>query len=273
MAAERKEPTISSIVPDTDEIDTHQQRINGSRPQSQAQQYRTRNLDKPPPAPVRAASSPLTPFAFLLALTGLGLAGFVYWQLLAAQQLLTTAEERIVVLEKRLELSDDESSQSLTAIQAKLKEADSEIRKLWGVAYDRNRKKLEEHASQLGSLEKTLTATVVDTRKAQQLATATNTKLREFEKEGAEQRQRVDKVASSLNEQQLQVQAAVDVVNRLQQQVTRLQSDLATRVKNNEESIKAIDAYRLNLNRDLLQLRQQLNQTSQRPAAPAAPAQ
>src|SRR5690606_25375675 len=87
-----------------------------------------------------STGSKLAPFAFLLAITGLGLAGYAYWQLLESQKTTEAALVRIADLESRLALTGDESEASMAALQAKLKWADSEIRKLWGVAYDTNRK-------------------------------------------------------------------------------------------------------------------------------------
>jgi len=59
-----------------------------------------------------------------------------------------------------------------------------------------------------------------------------------------------------LADQRKRLQDAVDLANRLDRKL----GDLAGRVKTNEEAIEAIDAYRRNINRDVLQLKQRLDQ-------------
>lgn len=254
MVTDRKEPTISSITPERDEITSHQRR-SSSRPQQPQKNRQNTQPAAPAPAVVR---SPLAPVAFLLAITGLGLAGFVYWQLLTAQAVINEYEQRIVVLEQRLDLSDDESSQSVTAIRAKLKWADSEIRKLWGVSYDRNRKTLESHTKQIGKLEKSLKKTTADGASVKKLVSSQKSAIENVKQQGLEQKLLLEQSTEKFFDQQQQVQSVTDLANRLERQVAELKTGLSGRVTNNEEAIEAIDAHRLNINRELLQLRQQL---------------
>jgi chromosome segregation ATPase len=51
----------------------------------------------------------------------------------------------------------------------------------------------------------------------------------------------------------------VDRVNGAQQTVAQLQSGLANRVKENEQAVTAIDAYRLQLNSRLADIERRLN--------------
>ncbi|TQV79486.1 hypothetical protein FKG94_11505 [Exilibacterium tricleocarpae] len=252
MTPERREPTISNITPDRDEIASHQQRTKVRPPPPP-------NHGGTPP-PTRVQRSSLTPFALLLALTGLGLAGFVYWQTLGLQNRLAQADERIQSLEQRLELSDDESTESVTAIRAKLKWADSEIRKLWGVAHDRNRKAIADNKEQLAALDKSFKATAAETQKILASSSAQAASVAALESQTSARQAEVDRVAGDLVAQRQQLQSVVDQANRLDQQLGRLQTDIAGRVKTNEEAIEAIDAYRRNINRDLLRLQQQVQQ-------------
>ncbi len=264
MAADRKEPTLTSIVPDRDEIATHQQRMKtgANRPRQTAAPGAARATVN-----TKVVRSPLAPFAFLLALAGLGLAGFGYWQLLAAQKVILDSDSRIVELEKRLELSDDESSQSVTALQARLKEADSEISKLWGVAYDRNRKSIQTQQKSLANLEKALKSVSTDTKQALSAAKSQSGAVTSLQKQSEERQKQIANLQTELREQQLQTQAVVDLANRLEQQLRSLETDVVKRVKSNEEAIAAIDGYRRNINRELLQIREQLQQKFTAPAA------
>src|SRR5690606_16084373 len=87
---------------------------------------------EPTSAPARESSSGggssfLAVLALLLALAGLGAAGFLYnqWQVTRAQ--MVDAEARIVQLEKRFEMSGEESAASVEVLNAKVKENSSEI--------------------------------------------------------------------------------------------------------------------------------------------------
>src|SRR5690606_1560833 len=99
--------------------------------------------------PAKARSSATAVFAFLLALVGIGTASYSVWQLQLAQQSLSSAGDRIAELEARLNLTSTESDQSVTKILEKLDWADSEIRKLWGVSYDTNRKAIAANKSDI----------------------------------------------------------------------------------------------------------------------------
>ncbi len=255
---ERKEPTIGSIVPDKDDIKSQQQRINKATP-------RARPVS---PAPAPKASGSLGTLALVVAIAALGGSGFLAWKLQQSQQNLVAAEGRILELEKRLELSDDESSQSVTAIRAKLKWADSEIRKLWGVSYDTNRKGIKANKDKLASLDKSLgqlkTSAANAGKKADSAskqAASQQSAIDSIRASAKDNVARIAKIEGAVNSQRQQLQTAVDAANR----ASRLSTDLIVRVQANEEAIEAIDAYRRNINRDLLQLQQRLNQLQQTP--------
>lgn len=265
---ERKEPTLSGIGavnPDHDDL-------QALRPkQDQQSRAQTKPQPKPQSAPLPAArvvakSSPLIPFALLLALTGLGLAGFVYWQLTLSQQQLVLADARLTELEKRLELSDDESTQSVTAIRAKLKWADSEIRKLWGVSHDRNRKAIAANKDMVAKLEKSLASVKSTSTAAKQLADSQAASLKALQTESKTLASQSAKAAADADAAQKQLRTLVDKADRIDRELSELKNSLLSRVRTNEEAIEAIDAYRVKLNRDLLQLKQQLSQ----PAASGA---
>lgn len=238
---ERREPTISTLKPDAEDAQRHQSkgatpRAGGGKPAPAA--------SRPQPAyaqrPVKVRTSPLVPVAFLLAITGLGLAGFSYWQLMQAQSGLVSAEQRIAELEKKLELTDDESSASLTAVQAKLKWADSEIRKLWGVSYDKNRKAIAENTETLKSVKKQAASLDGKVKDAVKKATA-----------GVEGMQsKLESVSNRSLQQQTQMQMLTDRLTQLED----VESSLEKRIAENEQAIKAIDSFRRSVNRQILEL-------------------
>jgi len=232
---ERKEPTINAIRPEQDEIANHRQRSGAPKNGG--------------PAPVRPVivKSKLAPFALFVALIGVGGAGFSFWQLQQTQVLLDGAEKRIVELEKQLEMTGDESTASMTAVQAKLKWADSEIRKLWGVSYDRNRKAIAENEEKIAGLTKG--AKSVD-GKINAALKETNAEIRLINDLLDSQQTSMTSIENNAQDQLAQVQALSDKVRKLEQ----LEAELKRRVSTNEEAIKAIDAFRRSVNQKLLQL-------------------
>lgn len=260
MTSNRKEPSFSSTS-----LDDHAPGRTVSTPAAGAE-----TLDapkrRPPPVPAAPAkSSPLLPLALLLALTGLGLAGYAYWQLLIAQQQVSVAEKRLTILENRLALSDDESTQSVAALQANLKEtgkslelAHTEIRKLWDTR-NVNKKAIADNDAQIASLTKSVKSAASAASAAQKLAGDQVKNWKALSAEVALQVEQV-RVATDLAEgQQQRIRELVDSTSKLESQFGQLKTDLASRVKTNEEAIQSIDNYRRIVNRDLLQIKQQLS--------------
>lgn len=180
-------------------------------------------------------------FALILALAGLAAAAFLYQQWQASRVQLVDAEARIAELEKRFEMSDEESSASVEVLNAKVKENASEIRKLWGVSYDTNRKNIEANKSAAAANKKelaSLAGKVNGLSGSVKKIAAVESALAELRNSNAEsQRETADKLA------------------RLERQLASVRSDLTARVGANEEAVQSIDAYRRSVNKDLVQLR------------------
>lgn len=246
---DRREPTISPLPLDKEEAPRARAQAAGQAASSRPSPPRS----GPPPVSSRpvVVRSPLGPLALIVALAAAGFAGYVFWQLQQAQQNLSTAttalsaaDERIAALEKRLMLSDDESTQSLTALQANVKENASEIRKLWGVAYDRNRTaiaKLEESVTKIeksvagidGKIKAALNDVVGEVKVLAELMDA--------------QQAVIARADQGIKEQAAAISATLQKLDDL--------DALRKKVQSNEEAIKAIDAFRLQVNRELIKLR------------------
>lgn len=249
MVQKRREPTISSSDFSAPLDDDSPQRVGGG------QTPRRQGKPAPPPPPAKGGSG-MAVFAFLIAAVGLGVGGFAVWKNQEITKQLTSATTRIAALEKRLTLSDDESTQSVTALQANLVQAvkdvstnESEIRKLWDTrnvnrkAIVANGTKAEKAAAQLQQEIKTLDQTVVSVKKEQGGLTG---QLKEM----AESSDSIDRQIAKLRTQVAELDGAASKLSIVDQ--------LGSRVRNNEEAIEAIDAYRLNINRQLVELQQKL---------------
>lgn len=69
-------------------------------------------------------------------------------------------------------------------------------------------------------------------------------------------------MSTSVSQQAQSVQNLKEELDKMQLEMTALDS-LATRMRNNEEAISAIDDFRRSTNRELIQIKQQLNGAAQ----------
>lgn len=247
---ERKEPTISPITPDKDEIDQHRREPIEGKPRQKI------SVTKPV-----VVKSPLAPFALLLAFIGLAGSGYLFWLFTEAQKQFQTsllaAEARVTELEGQLELSGDKSIASNAAIQAKLKWADSEIRKLWGVSYDKNRKTLKSQKTDINALKQQFSN--VDT-KINSAMKGPKAELKLLDDLISAQQSALSNIEKMAQTSQADTEKLTSQVNQLVKQ----HSDTRRRARANEQAVEAIDAFRRSVNRDLLQLKN-ANKNAQSP--------
>ncbi|WP_317930634.1 hypothetical protein [Halioxenophilus sp. WMMB6] len=252
MVQSRKEPTISSgdlSLPMDDDL--------GPRSRQQRSAAATGKTPPSKTATVVKAKSPLAGFAVLLALVALGIGGFATWQFWLTSQQLAEANGRLTELENRLALSDDESTQSVTALQAALKQAlgnvginETEIRKLWDTR-NVNRKAINDNESAIVALGKEVKASL---GKLDKSVAALQSGLQSVDGKVAANESQV----ATLKSQMAGLKDLSSQLSSLKSQLATIQS-LNSRVTSNEEAIEAIDAYRLNINRQLLELQQRVN--------------
>ncbi len=275
MSIERKEPTLSGGAPSAgddglsrggNEAPTSAKTTNKAAASNKASAPQRKRPT--PVSAMQAKSSPLVPLALILSLTGLGLAGFSYWQLLKAQQQVSSAELRIGDLEQRLTLSDDESTQSVTVLQSnlrsardELKVAQSEIRKLWDTR-NVNRKAIAANKQQVASVAKSVKTAAKQAADAQSLAKSQSDSLGRLNSDIALQTEQLSMMSDLSDSQQKRLRELIDKANRADSQLIEIRSNLSKRVKTNEEAIAAIDNYRRSVNRDILEIKRQLNPTS-----------
>jgi chromosome segregation ATPase len=259
---ERKEPTLGGLSA-RDEHD-EQPAPSAHAEQSTAAGYAA----APPTAAPQQGPGVVAVLALLVAIAGIAGSGYLAWQLTESQKALADAEQRVAGLETRLSLNSSESSQTVDQIQDKLKWADSEIRKLWGVSQDTNRKRIVANEDAVVALKRQLKA--VEKRAASAGASANSAKdsikgvKRELQAKLdklSTQLAQADKAAAKLQENSEQMESLSIDVQRVSQQLPGLR-DLASRVKSNEEAVAAIDTYRRNTNNDILKLKRQLKSLS-----------
>lgn len=263
---ERKEPTFSPSANSQPERDEAAIRRTVP-PAPEPRPARPSSSYTPPSRPVSSApssSSPVALIALVVALAASAGSGFLGWKLVGTQESLARADSRIAELEGRLNVSSDESSQSLTQVDAKLKWVDSEIRKLWGISNDTNRKAIAANTEKIAGLTKDLGAIKTDAAAAKKDATEARNAANALRPELTASKTAVessvaklDTAVKSIEDQRKRLQDLTEQLDRTDAQLASLRA-IEGKVRTSEEAIAAIDANRRTLNSDILRIKQQL---------------
>jgi DNA repair ATPase RecN len=241
MSPHDNEPltNIPHIVPDRDDVVSYQRQKQGK---PKPVERKTETAEKAP----KASTGIATPLFALVTLALLGWAGYLHWQLNAA-------ENRVGDLEQRLSLTDESVNQSGVAMQVKLKDLDAALNQIRDETLKHNKAQLGQHDAQLAALDKSMKNAQVALNKIDQHASEQQKTL-----DGV--RAQLDKAAPTielnkrkLEEQQVSLEAATDKMNRLAAQQTKLESRIGT----NEEWVQSINTFRVQTNRELVNLKQQ----------------
>ena len=169
---------------------------------------------------------------------------------------LTDATTRLERLERRLSATDTALSQGGEDTQEQLTLWESEIRKLWAVANERNRDWIKGNQKALTGLDESVTG-LQSTARDLKAATARH------EEAFTQQTAMIDQLTSVEIQLQQLVRAQqdlVDKVNTTSQAVAKLRASLDTQVEENTEAIVAIDAYRIATNSRFRDLEQRLDE-------------
>ena len=147
----------------------------------------------------------------------------------------------------------------------------SEIKKLWGVSNDRNRKNIEAQEKTLATQSKAIKNLQGSMSARRKEVSSLTGKLDKTSKS-------LDTVVNSslaakleMNDLVGQSQQVTDKMNRLEKSLDGLKQNINARVADNEEAINAIEAYLLQVNRDIQLLKQQLSNSSASASTNAAP--
>jgi chromosome segregation ATPase len=249
MVKERKEPTVSSTLSNNDGLG-NKRPANPQRPQSPRQQVI-----------IKKQSSFLLWFTFLLTLVAVAVAGYTFWLLFNSQQLISEQQIRINELENKLLLSDDESSQSLTALTANVKGLDkdikkalSEVDKLWSTR-NVNKKAITEAEKAFKSDLQKQTQSVASLQ--EKLKSLSSLQQRSSEQELLIQslRERTSELSNTLS--------ALSKVSKQNSTAAKSISSLKSKVNSYDEAIESFDKFRLTVNRDILLLKQRAGISSQ----------
>jgi cytoskeletal protein RodZ len=253
---ERREPTLSPGNAPEPVESARRQSHDDDYPPARSSPSR-KQTSTATPAYDQAPSSNLPAIALVIALAAVGGAGFLGWQLIEVQEVLKVADTRIKGLEQQLSLTSEESNASVGTLQVNLKKLDGEVRRIAGLV-DESRKSIATNVEKTAAVGR-------DAAAAQKLGSEAKIGLTALKQEIAANKTladaaaaKIDGMSTSVSKQTQSVQNLKEQLDKMSLELTAMDS-LATRLRNNEDAISAIDEYRRSTNRELLQIKQQLN--------------
>lgn len=275
--SERKEPTVSSVL---DSKLDNKEELSERRARAAQQMRRSSTSAAASTAqrPVKNnGSSGFTWFVFLITLCVAGAVGYALWQLDVSQKVMKDQRLRIVQLENKLAISDDSATQSLASVSAQVRElnsraiqADSEIAKLWATR-NVNRDGIKSVTEQIGRLDKETANKIIALEKAQKTIPALAKSIKNIESSVTALEPLKDTLNSTtqtVTEQDILLRAVreklavqTELLKTLGAQANKGVSasnklkDIEKRLKETEEALTSLEAFRRTANRDLQQLK------------------
>jgi chromosome segregation ATPase len=264
---ERKEPTFSgsSSTPSNPTAEPNFR----SKPDSFDAQSPPRARPKAS-EPTPNTASPMTGFALFLVVVSLAFSGYIYVQLQDTQALLVQASGKIHGLEQQLSLSDDESTQSVTALQgvikkqqASLKDTDLEVRKLWDTrnvnknAIAANQKLIKTAQASVNKLN----PVVADVVKLKQTVSSQAAKTSDLLSKINANAKTLASFSADFERQKTVIEQQKITLRELFDSNRKSENDLLDikgKFKATEEAIESIDAFRKNTNSQLWKLKQSM---------------
>lgn len=277
MVQDRKEPTFSTATSSASNKNRPSANSGLKKPNASTEANST-NASPRPRADTRAQvmiqkqPSSLLWLALFIALLASAACGYLLWQFNGAQQIIAQQQVRLVGLENKLLLSDDESTQSLTVLTSNVKSLDknvslamSEVDKLWATrnanldklaaAKAEVDKRIDVTSQQSGraieGLDKQLKQSLVIVK---QSSSEQELLIRSLRERVAEQNRALGNVQSALKNSS----SSAEKLAAVTQNIAQLEQKLSTflrRTQEYDEAIKSFDKFRLITNRDLINLK------------------
>lgn len=233
---------------DIDPIPALSARRDGARSSAAVPRPRggTRGSSQPPSGGVGAGVWLLLVLALMVAVAACAWAWKLQESLEQTGHVIERQELRIAELEDRLSDTDEGMSQNAAVQAAKIRELDTEVRKLWDNVWKRSKERLDTLEANGKRYEKSLAAN-------QETIAATQTQLGKA-REDLVALQRVggdlERLMTSAKSSQAEVERVADALNAINLELSKLEK----RVGGNEEWIGAINAFRQSTNANISQL-------------------
>lgn len=186
-------------------------------------------------------------------------AGYLHQKLQIAEKSLQNYELRIGDLERRLMVTDESMGESSAAMKVKLRELDTEVRKLWDNVWKKSKARFAEHDALLKKHADSIVASDAFMVSAKKQMSKRDDVVAGLSQQLNKAQQLHSQVAENqlvLNQQEKSLELVADKTNRVSADIGKL--DL--RVKGTEEWIESINGFRRQVNRDLGTLKQNVGQ-------------
>jgi|TARA_B110000503_G_scaffold71265_1_gene110671 hypothetical protein len=232
---------IDSIVPESDE------RIGRGRGKAYATQASLKGSDS---NKARGTLASLSAHSYKLLVFIAVIAGYLFvsqgLQLTRLQDRFSELEAKIISTDESLDQSGELLVTRIETQESALVKHWSEIRKLWAIAYDQNRKDISQQQEKIKSQDSALEKLI--------------TLVANQKKELASMTGKLNKSAKTMNTMVGSSLAAKSEISDLAVQLRGLSiTDFNARIADNEQAIKAIDAHRLSVNREIQELKERLS--------------
>lgn len=252
---------VPKITPAHDEIASYKRSAGKSR--------LVKSLGEVPDVPGSGGASAGVPKTLLavmvvILLATAGLAGYLFQNLRQAERAIENYELRISDLERRLEVTDESMSESSVAMKVKVRELDSEIRKLWDNVWKRSKAQLATHEAELEKQQKEIADSKAFISSAQQQFDKNAKVVASLTAQLKKAEQMQDTVAGNsqlISKQVASLQASMDKLNSLNADVNKMNQ----RVTATEEWIESINGFRRQVNREISVLKQAIGQPATSP--------
>jgi chromosome segregation ATPase len=169
-----------------------------------------------------------------------------------AEKAMVSYEVRISELEKRLSITGEDMNDSQLSMQVKMREMDSEIRKLWDNVWKKSKAQLAKHDATLNKHESFITG-------AKKQLSANDSVIKSLKTQLAKAGKVQTTVASNQKKlvvQESSLEATSDKVNRVSSDMNKLNR----RVEETEEWVESINGFRKQVNRDVGALKKSVGQ-------------
>ncbi len=217
--------------------------------------------DKAPPPPAQGGGG--TGFVlFVLTVLVLALAAggyFLFEQLQQSRKQLELAQQRLDSLESRLSSADESLEENSLTTSVKLKELDSEVRKLWDNVWKKQKETLAEHEAQLAKNEKRLVAIEAQGKKNEELV---GRAMKGYQADRETMTSMAGKLDRVIAQAEVNRNTLLDVNKQLSAggSLDARVNALEKRVGQTEDWLDSVNAFRTQVNRDIDALRRTMSQ-------------
>jgi len=213
-------------------------------------------------APKQSNFNGMLVFVIVIMAIMMGVGGFTLYEvqqkLDQSNRLLEKGQENIRELENRLAATGTDVSKTLQIMQGRMETTEFEIRKLWDVANKRNKNWIQDNQTAITNLTKQNANVSARVSSAQ-------ASVQEVQDQFTAFASAMDNIRKELQAENTELTTQVSLVRgQLQDQSDKLvaserdQRILKKQIKDAEEAIEAIDQHRAQVNRQILELKNQL---------------